>query len=113
MISTETKVVTIRRCDKKFKSGFIHGLLPDKEETCPFCDECEHGVNRYGHCDKCNPDKSWAWSPITDQELAQIENRPALGMVGFRSPNTPRNYQAQDLFTLLLQEYKQLRSKSL
>jgi hypothetical protein len=52
----------------------IHGYI-NHEQTCPYCDKCEHGITRYGHCYKCNQDESWQHAPLSEDEVKD-EQRP-------------------------------------
>jgi hypothetical protein len=83
----------------------VHGDI--RGENCPYCDKCEHGVNRCGQCYKCSADSSWATAPITDAELKLVE-RHVNGL--HRYPDKPRNFYVQPLLPKILAEYRALRA---
>lgn len=95
-----------------------HGRVPIHEDSCPYCDKCEHGLNRYQHCDECHQydDLSWMEAPISAAELVQIE-RWCDGAVGptRNSPFQLRNYRNTDvrLMSLLIRYYKLALAKEI
>lgn len=96
----------------------IHGSLLG-EDSCPYCDVCEHGKNRCQVCDECNSvvDMSWRLPPLSDAEVASLTAWVSRDLSSpRRSPLTKRlRYYRDDstpLVTLLLRDYAQLRAKA-